>query len=96
MLKNHRGLAETTEPQSTTSLHVQINVTMLSLQQIIKVCQNFNKYQEAMDHSCQGVEEKIVVNNADPISKQWKGRVPINKETNKYPNVKQCRNEWIV
>ena len=31
------------------SLHVQIDASTLSLQQIIKVCQNFIKYEEAMD-----------------------------------------------
>mmetsp|Transcript_17532 Transcript_17532/g.37031 ORF Transcript_17532/g.37031 Transcript_17532/m.37031 type:complete len:587 (-) Transcript_17532:711-2471(-) len=34
---------------STTSIHVQIDVSKLSLQQIIKVCQNFIKYEEAID-----------------------------------------------
>ncbi|KAL7532441.1 hypothetical protein ACHAXR_008343 [Thalassiosira sp. AJA248-18] len=32
-----------------TSVHVQIDVSTLSLQQIIKVCQNFVKYEEGMD-----------------------------------------------
>ena len=34
---------------TATSLHVHIDVSTLSIQQITKVCQNFVKYEEAMD-----------------------------------------------
>ena len=34
---------------TSTSLHVHIDVSTLSIQQITKVCQNFVKYEEAMD-----------------------------------------------
>ncbi|KAL3765554.1 hypothetical protein ACHAWU_003095 [Discostella pseudostelligera] len=33
----------------TTCLYVQVDVTTLSIQQIVKVCQNFVKYEDAMD-----------------------------------------------
>ncbi|KAL3786892.1 hypothetical protein ACHAW5_006971 [Stephanodiscus triporus] len=45
-------ISSTSVPSSSahnTSLHVKIDMTTLSFQEIVKVCQNFVKYEEAMD-----------------------------------------------
>lgn len=45
-------ISNTSVPRSLahdTGLHVQIDATTLSFQDIVKVCQNFVKYEEAMD-----------------------------------------------
>lgn len=50
---------------NNTGLHVQIDVTTLSFQEIVKVCQNFVKYEEAMDSfvyrckSCKSNKEAV-------------------------------------
>jgi len=51
---NHNGAATSASAYvptttTTTSIHVQIDVSKLSTQQIIKVCQNYIKYEESMD-----------------------------------------------
>lgn len=46
---NNMNIPRPTSSSCTTRLYVRIDVTSLSIQQIVKVCQNFVKYEDAMD-----------------------------------------------
>ena len=49
LLSNKTNIPRPLSSSCTARLYVQIDVTSLSIQQIVKVCQNFVKYEDAMD-----------------------------------------------
>ncbi len=49
LLSNNTNIPRPLSSSCTARLYVQIDITSLSIQQIVKVCQNFVKYEDAMD-----------------------------------------------
>jgi hypothetical protein len=60
ILPSNNNIPRPLSSSCTTRLYVQIDVTSLSVQQIVKVCQNFVKYEDAMDSfmPCQHREDR--------------------------------------